>query len=124
MPRFHMTGEHLPEFKALDPFTRGYIEAMFWTNTGNDDDELNGLGFQDLDPEALHAITRVCHRFQTGNANDLAFALDFAQHNYTLEHAGMDFWLTRNGHGAGFCASVRPHPSRAPQASGPSDHRW
>ncbi len=34
-----------------------------------------------------------CHRFQKANAADIVGR---------LEEAGHDFWLTRNGHGAGF----------------------
>jgi hypothetical protein len=38
--------------------------------------------------------------FLTTNEEDLDAALE--TYGYTREQAAMDFWLTRNGHGAGF----------------------
>jgi hypothetical protein len=41
-----------------------------------------------------------CQSFQTAHADLLSQWYDVV--GETPEHAGYDFWLTRNGHGAGF----------------------
>ena len=43
-----------------------------------------------------------CEKFQAENARMLARAYAEAKKPYDAENAGHDFWLTRNGHGAGF----------------------
>lgn len=110
----------------LDEFTQGYIQAMFWTNTGSGDSvewatpeyqhrmhegqtdgELpNDVGFSDLDPDILAGIISECEAFQKANATLLEQAYDLGQRNgtmsYGLENAGHDYWLTRVGSGAGF----------------------
>lgn len=82
--------------KQLDEFTQAYIEAALWTN--NLDVK---HGPKDIAPETLEIMITVCKRFQEENAEDIAAGDD--GHDYTaIEHAGRDFWLTRNGYGAGF----------------------
>lgn len=114
--------EHQRDFNALDGFTRGYIEALFFT----DEEQLcedsdgerempsvafdmatmesrfvggNSFGFADLATSALESIIRDCEAFQRTNAAllELAYARD-----YDAEQAGRDFWFTRNGHGVGY----------------------
>lgn len=84
---------------SLDAFTTAYIECALWSST----DESNDAGGEPLDsnygPEditrvALLEMVADCRSFQADNADDLA-GLD-------SEQCGHDFWLTRNGHGAGF----------------------
>jgi hypothetical protein len=98
MPQFvldHGTTDGVTVFNALDEFTQGYITAMFWT----EEDELDGGTVAELAPGSLYDIIQDCEAFQRFNGKDLnAYQeagrdLDFARH---------DFWLTRNGHGAGF----------------------
>lgn len=56
----------------------------------------------DLAPETVDKMRKDCERFQNENADVLARAeYGHPRHN-DLEMAGHDFWLTRNGHGAGF----------------------
>lgn len=110
MPAFEMNGKHLPAFRALDSFTQGYIEAMFFTecepgaNADSHDPEtqsaLHGeCGFVDLAPEALARIVAHCAAFQASNAELLEIAYE---RDYDSEQAGRDFWFTRNGHGVGY----------------------
>lgn len=117
MPEFHLnTGgaADAQRFAELPKFTRGYIEAMFFTECeqgGNFDPE-NGsplpqeAGFSDLAPETLADIVADCERFVStlprddNGVTDLDRAGDVAF--YDLERAGNDFWCTRNGHGTGF----------------------
>lgn len=110
------SADHARAFKALDAFTQGYIEALFFTeNAPNAPDaetfaaqceagENEGsipadCGFADLAPEALEAIVQECGEFQSTAASLLERAYT---RNYDAEQAGRDFWFTRNGHGVGF----------------------
>lgn len=104
MPEYILPGKDLPEFKALDEFTQGYIEAMFFTEASSaDDGELEGKGFADLSAESLNRIIGYCTLFQKENSEDLAEALDNGSIiGYDLAAAGRDFWYTSNGHGVGF----------------------
>jgi len=114
MPEFVMIGNREPAFLALDDFTQGYIEALFFTDNAPGvtteewqatEDHREGsfpgdAGFADLAPEALVAIVADCKRFQERHALVLAEA--YAREDYESEQAGRDFWYTRNGHGVGF----------------------
>ncbi len=95
------TPESARTFEQLDTFTQAYIEAMFWTDANSDSDDCADATFADMAPEALKSVIEDCAAFQTENAALLAAA--YATDNYGgEEQAGHDFWLTRNGHGAGF----------------------
>lgn len=104
MPRFILplgAPEAANEFAMLDDFTRGYIEAMFFTNTGSlDDGDLQDATFADLAPESLAEIIADCTAFQNKHASLLEQACQ--RDDYSAEQAGRDFWFTRNGHGVGF----------------------
>ncbi len=102
--------------QTLDSFTRAYIEAALWSSTAynspaHQEADANGDGDrydtsferenyseEDLSPELRAHIIADCADFQDANRADLDSAPDW----YTAESAGHDFWLTRNGHGAGF----------------------
>lgn len=92
--------------KAPDEFTRSYIECALWST--NDESTPEGgeplddnYGPEDLSQECLAAMIVDCESFQEDNAKDLATWGRY--HRYTPEEmGGHDFWLTRNGHGAGF----------------------
>lgn len=97
-------------FKIMDNFTKAYIEAMLWTecdpgtdaNTHDPENDfpLHGnCGIEDLAPKTLETIQKECADFQTKNADILKQAY---RPDYDEARAGHDFWLTRNGHGAGF----------------------
>lgn len=93
---------------TLDTFTRAYLITALWSSTGENDEPLDhDHGLEDLAPEAVEMAIRDCARFQTENAATLESAIesgevvcgpDFDERG----RAGHDFWLTRNGHGAGF----------------------
>ncbi len=87
-------------FKALDSFTQGYVTAIFFTDTGDRDDEgLEDASFAELAPGALASIVAECAEWQEANAALLQLAYE---RDYSEERAGTDYWFTRNGHGAGF----------------------
>lgn len=113
MPEFQMIGKCEPEFRALDEFTQGYIEAMFFTSEApgvsteewqatEEHDEGSipcDVGAADLADEALAAIVADCAKWQLDNAALLSEAYE---RDYEPEQAGRDYWFTRNGHGVGF----------------------
>jgi len=83
---------------TLDTFTKAYIEAALWTSTdestpeGGEPMDAN-YGITDLAPETLERIKADCASFQGQHLED---------NHDDVAQAGHDFWLTRNGHGAGF----------------------
>jgi len=83
-------------------FIKGYLECAFFTEGGPDNEEFEDKGFYDLDPEALKDIERDCKKFLEDNKFPIANGIYTATTDLDYEHAGHDFWLTRNGHGAGF----------------------
>lgn len=106
MPQFILdtgTEEAQAAYAALDAFTRGYIEAMFFTSDllphlG----ELEHITTADLAPSTLEQIKVDCAKFQEENKATLALAYSYAPVEYDEIRAGRDFWYTRNGHGTGF----------------------
>jgi len=82
----------------MDPFTIAYIEAALCSSTDNSDEQGGApldanYGLDDIAPETLASIVNDCKAFQEAHADDIGSE---------SERAGHDFWLTRNGHGAGF----------------------
>lgn len=83
------------ETKAkLDAFTLAYIEAAMFTLTDDDGSSLDYLGLHDIADETIAKAVADCADFRA-YAGALLDDSDPSQ-------AGHDFWLTRNGHGAGF----------------------
>lgn len=124
MPQFKLDTSgvivmHVPQFAYvafddLDSFTQAYIEAAFFTS----DEEVGDKGYSDLTPETLASILADCNRFQSSEAY---LTVREAEDNEELgdlfeadggvsSQAGHDFWLTRNGHGAGFWDGDWPEP--------------
>lgn len=105
MPQFQLdygTQDAANQFKQLDAFTRGYIEAIFFTEANPDNEELADATLSDLAPEALVDIKQDCLDFQALAKRSLDLAYDYATVEYDEHQAGIDFWFTRNGHGVGF----------------------
>jgi hypothetical protein len=88
------------DFHSLDAFTQGYFEAMIFTT----EDEAREAGYNcylsSIYYDSVATGVRQCHSFRLKNADLLHEAYDTV--GYDEGHAGHDFWLTRNGHGAGF----------------------
>jgi len=104
MPEFTLdrgSPEASRKFSEQSYFVQGYIEAMFFTQTGTgDDEELENATVADLSSDAWRVIIRDCANFQAEAAPLLeqAYELD----DYDETQAGRDYWFTRNGHGVGF----------------------
>lgn len=78
-----------------------------WSSTDDNGEPLDTqYSALDLAPETRETMEEHCQRFQADNAEWLAHDYrteDGAAYGCTIEEsAGHDFWLTRNGHGAGF----------------------
>jgi hypothetical protein len=117
MPQFELDlGNAHKQFGDLDSFTQGYIEAMFFTETGPDNED-EGLGdetnFEELAPETLAAIILDCATFQSQFDVLLDWAYSYGEVNGLSEYpfddicecetrAGRDYWYSRNGCGVGF----------------------
>lgn len=78
-------------------FLQAYVEAMLWStpDMDSDGDEMldKNYGPDDISKETAVKIKKDCAAF-------LEAAEDMIDGRYS--DAGHDFWLTRNGHGAGF----------------------
>lgn len=87
-----------------------YIEAALWsTNDESTEDGGKSLDANysrnDIDPLTLRTMDADCHEFVEGIPNDdlnLYFEAMRDVSGGPETQMGHDFWLTRNGHGAGF----------------------
>lgn len=88
----------------MDVFTTAYLEAALWSSNDDDDRSLDtDYAVSDIHPETLAKIVQDCAKFQADHddlINDDNVAVQ-SEHSCDAR-AGHDFWLTRNGHGAGF----------------------
>ena len=93
----------------LDAFTRAYVEAALWS-TNDESDERGGepldknYGVEDIAPETMELIVEDCADFQERFGRLIEDDDPKVVHGEydRWEKAGHDFWLTREGHGAGF----------------------
>lgn len=91
-------------------FLDAYIQTALWSTM---DDRTVGsplddnYGPEDLAPETLAAMRRDCEAFVHANADDIDA---WEGQGDADARAGHDFWLTRNGHGAGFWDGDWPEP--------------
>ncbi len=85
----------------VDEFTRHYAIAALWSTTDDDDSPLDDkYGVGDISPADYAQMRDDCAKFIQENAQWL---LQWDGGRYSIEEmGGHDFWLTRNGHGAGF----------------------
>lgn len=95
---------------VLDSFTRGYLVAGLWSESDNSNeaggDPLDeNYDLEDFTPDALRQAIDDCLDFQQSNKALLELYYDKLERKTPESpqgYAGHDFWLTRNGHGAGF----------------------
>jgi hypothetical protein len=79
---------------TADEFTRAYIEAALWSSTDDEGRPPDSLDVE-LSDELRELMFIEARLFQIKASPFYSKAMSEAQ-------AGHDFWLTRNGHGAGF----------------------
>ena len=93
-----------PTTDNLDRVVEGYAECALWSSLhyAGEDVEPEPMddhaGMEDISPEVWAEFYGDCSAFIEANGEDLESYLKVL----TLEGFGHDFWLTRNGHGAGF----------------------
>jgi hypothetical protein len=82
----------------MEKMLTAYIATALWSS--NDESDKNGgepldknYSRKDIHPETLVKMTEDVKKFLEENKADIG---------ERSEDAGHDFWLTRNGHGAGF----------------------
>jgi hypothetical protein len=83
----------------LDTIATAYIQCALWSSVDDEGEPLDGLyEVWDLSDEATTSIME-----EIGDFLDLLASegIDWDA-GWTAEQLGHDFWLTRNGHGAGF----------------------
>lgn len=84
------------DLRSLDKFTWSYIDqAIGWLSHDENYDA------NDIAPETLKEMVADCKKFQEENEEAIDSAEVEGRHSNEVL-AGHDFWLTRNGHGAGF----------------------
>jgi hypothetical protein len=91
--------------EKLDDFTKAYIQAALWSSSDGFDVPLDSdHGQSDISPTTLDQMIADCKQFQAENLDALCLVACRRGGGGFLkvEQAGHDFWLTRNGHGAGF----------------------
>ena len=94
----------------LNEFVQAYAECALWSSIECDEegnncrplDEDNDI--DDIAPECMTAMRATCTDFVKSNHADLQeYCTRMRCGQWSGEaRAGHDFWLTRNGHGAGF----------------------
>jgi hypothetical protein len=104
--------------KYRDEFVRGYIECALWSSNDGEGTPLDDdHGPDDIATESIMRMTLDCDAFMSEQSHDLE-GIEPGQ-------AGHDFWLTRNGHGAGFwdrgLGALGERLSDAAKACGTSD---
>ncbi len=82
---------------SLDPFVRSYYTSALWSSS---DDEGNPIDdnytIEDFDSQSYKEMEAEALEFKA-EAEEL-----YKKGGWSDDQAGHDFWLTRNGHGAGF----------------------
>lgn len=84
---------------SFDAFTTAYITCALWSSTDESDDSGgrpldDSYGPEDVTLATLREMSADCKSFVSLAGSHLD--------GIDAEQAGHDFWLTRNGHGAGF----------------------
>ena len=109
----------MPTEDQISSFIDAYITTALWSST---DESLVAPLEDNYEPEDLAVSTRLsmeddCRQFIACNISDLQDAITtgsillFEPDNFDFwGRAGHDFWLTRNGHGAGFWDGDWPEP--------------
>jgi hypothetical protein len=87
----------------LTNFVRAYIECALWSSTDDAGVPLDNVKYADteLAEETKARFLADCERFQTDYIRVLN-EHDYASGDFSEQQIAHDFWLTRNGHGAGF----------------------
>ena len=81
----------------MNPITQAYLECALWSSSDDNEESFDDTyDVDDIHPDSVRKAEKACLDFWETNKELLQEAL------LTEEEIGYDFWLTRNGHGAGF----------------------
>lgn len=104
-----MTRKRSINVDHLDTFVDAYVEAALWSTNDESDPETGGdpmdqnYGPGDIAPSTMESFTADCTDFLQKYGHLIEDDDSPAIKKWgRWELAGHDFWLTRNGHGAGF----------------------
>lgn len=79
----------------MDNFLQQYIISALWSSTDDEGEPLgDNYSIEDIAPETLDTMRTDCDLFKAKASGLYSIAEE--------TRAAHDFWLTRNGHGAGF----------------------
>lgn len=99
------------EEKAFEDFFRAYVETALWSST--DESTPSGgypldknYGPEDITRATMQKMRRDAKKFWMENWSTIMSS----GRRDAARHAGHDFWLNRNGHGAGFWDGDWPEP--------------
>jgi len=88
--------------KSVNTFVKSYIATALWSSTDDNDEPLD-IGDYDLAEETKATMHDQCIKFlEIANDEIIKYRENFQSAKIMYSYAGHDFWLTRNGHGAGF----------------------
>lgn len=90
------------EGSDLRKFWYAYIECALWASTNLDSGQPLNKKYSknDIDSESLAKMLNDCRDFTTDNGRNLDELIRDGLG--AIEQCGHDFWLSRNGHGAGY----------------------
>lgn len=104
----------------LEAFFTGYITTALSLSFDDNDVPLNvGHDMYDIDVKTIKVMQEDCKQFFEANTSHIRtdgapfseWTDELDSYNKRAAHvAGYDFWLTRNGHGAGFWDGDWPAP--------------
>jgi hypothetical protein len=99
---------------SLKHFCDAYVETALWSSTDNSRDDGGDPLDKNYDASDIAAETRAkmkadCEKFYDRMVSIIDAAIE-KDPDLSDARAGHDFWLTRNGHGAGFWDGDWPEP--------------
>jgi hypothetical protein len=81
----------------MQDFIEAYADCALWISVDDTGEPLDSVYWiDDIAPDAQEQMTRDCNDFVSRYGGLISDA------GLSMGQAGHDFWLTRNGHGAGF----------------------
>lgn len=112
--------------KENNKFYNSFIAALLWSTGGSEDDGEfldEGRDGSNINPHVADGLRAQCNEFCLQNESDLKKAKE--EEGYSLDQAGHDFALSRNGHGVGFfdrkLGEIGARLQRAAEDFGPAD---
>ncbi len=94
-----------PDFaEQVDTADRAVLECALWSSSDwTSGEPLDGAyGVDDFDAATAAQLRADTDAFIADNHEALSRVIDASGGSYDWSNVGHDFWLTRNGHGAGF----------------------